>query len=167
MFVYFADQNKKFAYYGTQFNIFLALPPSVPPRNYDILTDGQTQIHSRTQSPSYARCDEGLWPNPYSELASDWLVLTPDIVFLPCFYGIRLWIWPEPLVAPRVRRALGTRMTQIEISTIHRSARKTGSSELWRNLHVKIRSAAFGSNYWQTVAGARWSECLTLSIQNS
>jgi hypothetical protein len=20
--------------------------------------------HSRTQSPSYARCDEGLWPNP-------------------------------------------------------------------------------------------------------
>jgi hypothetical protein len=22
--------------------------------------------HSRTQSPSYARCDEGLWPNPYS-----------------------------------------------------------------------------------------------------
>jgi hypothetical protein len=45
-----------------------------------------------------------------SELASDWLVLTPDIVFLPCFYGIRLWIWPEPLVAPRVRRALGTRM---------------------------------------------------------
>ena len=23
----------------TQFNIFLALPPSVPPRNYDILTD--------------------------------------------------------------------------------------------------------------------------------
>ena len=35
---------------------------------------------------------------------------------------------------------------KIEISTIHRSARKTGSSELWRNLHVKIRSAAFGSN---------------------
>ena len=66
--------------------------------------------HSRTQSPSYARCDEGLWTNPYSELASDWLVLTPDIVFLPCFCGIRLWIWPEPLVAPRVRRALGTRM---------------------------------------------------------
>jgi hypothetical protein len=23
---------------------------------------------------------------------------------------IRIWIWPEPLVAPRVRRALGTRM---------------------------------------------------------
>ena len=67
-------------------------------------------LHSRTQSPSYAWCDEWLWPNPYSELASDWLVLTPDILFLPCFYGIWLWIWPEPLVAPRVRRALGTRM---------------------------------------------------------
>ena len=33
-------------------------------------------------------------------------------ILLPCFYGIRLWIWPEPLVAPRVRRALGTRMEQ-------------------------------------------------------
>ena len=32
-------------------------------------------------------------------------------ILLPCFYGIRFWIWPEPLVAPRVRRALGTRMT--------------------------------------------------------
>ena len=31
-------------------------------------------------------------------------------ILLPCFYGIRLWIWPEPLVAPCVRRALGTRM---------------------------------------------------------
>ena len=48
-----------------------------------------------------------------SELASDWLVLTQDIVFLPCFHGIRLWIWPEPFVAPRVRRALGTRMEYI------------------------------------------------------
>jgi hypothetical protein len=46
-----------------------------------------------------------------SELASDWIVLAQDIVFLPCFHGIRLWIWPEPLVAPRVRRALGTRMS--------------------------------------------------------
>ena len=52
-----------------------------------------------------------------SKLASDWLVLTPDIVLLPCFYGIRLWIWPEPLVAPRVRRALGTRMVHISMRT--------------------------------------------------
>jgi hypothetical protein len=44
--------------------------------------------------------------------------LTPDIVFLPCFYGIRLWIWPEPLVAPRVRRALGTRMVQSELGDL-------------------------------------------------
>jgi hypothetical protein len=47
-----------------------------------------------------------------SELVSDWLVLKPDIVFLPCFYCIRLWIWSEPLFAPRVRRALGTRMVK-------------------------------------------------------
>jgi hypothetical protein len=31
-------------------------------------------------------------------------------ILLPCFHGIRLWIWPESLVAPRVRKALGTRM---------------------------------------------------------
>ena len=31
-------------------------------------------------------------------------------ILLPCFYGIRLWIWADPFVAPRVRRALGTRM---------------------------------------------------------
>jgi hypothetical protein len=31
-------------------------------------------------------------------------------ILLPCSYGIRVWIWPEPLVAPRVRRALGSRM---------------------------------------------------------
>ena len=36
-------------------------------------------------------------------------------ILLPCFYGIRFWIWPEPLVAPCVRRALGTRMIQHEI----------------------------------------------------
>ena len=34
-------------------------------------------------------------------------------ILLPCFHGIRLWIWPEPLVAPRVRRALGTRMPRV------------------------------------------------------
>ena len=27
---------------------------------------------------------------------------------------VRIWIWPEPLVAPRVRRALGTRMGRDE-----------------------------------------------------
>jgi hypothetical protein len=40
-------------------------------------------------------------------------------ILLPCFYGIRLWIWPEPLVAPRVRRALGTRMLQHVIYSKH------------------------------------------------
>ena len=30
---------------------------------------------------------------------------------------VRIWIWPEPLVAPRVRRALGTRMSRIAFTT--------------------------------------------------
>ena len=37
-------------------------------------------------------------------------------ILLPCFHGIRLWIWPEPLVAPRVRRALGTRMAVLRLN---------------------------------------------------
>jgi hypothetical protein len=73
---------------------------------------------SCTQSFSYPEpflraVRRGALAKSISEVASDWLVLTPDIVFLPCFYGIRLWIWPEPFVAlcrTRVRRALGTRM---------------------------------------------------------
>jgi hypothetical protein len=89
-----------------EINITGTLPP----------TGNSKPNHSRTQSPSYARSterDEGLWPNPYQ--TGIWLatVLIPDIVLLPCFYGIRLWIWPEPLVSlgrTRVRRALGTRM---------------------------------------------------------
>ena len=163
-------------------------------------------MHSRTQSPSYARStdgDEGLWPNPYQ--TGIWLATTKVIVLityisftmflwfpvldlaraprrtarkkgsgyeneldeslhnpfsypepflravngarqgalaksisnwhligynegycsnnvyilLPCFYGIRFWIWPEPLVAPRVRRALGTRMNLMNHFTTH------------------------------------------------
>ena len=31
---------------------------------------------------------------------------------------VRIWIWPEPLVAPRVKRALGTRMPS-PISTLY------------------------------------------------
>jgi hypothetical protein len=32
----------------------------------NVRTDNILMVHqhSRTQSPSYARCDEGLWPNP-------------------------------------------------------------------------------------------------------
>ena len=33
---------------------------------------GSTLIHSRTQSPSYARCDEGLWPNPKPDTIKTW-----------------------------------------------------------------------------------------------
>ena len=65
--------------------------------------------------PFFRAVRRGALAKSISELASDWLVLTPDIVFLPCFCGIRLWIWPEPLVAPRVRRALGTRMDSSRI----------------------------------------------------
>ena len=49
-------------------------------------------------------------------------------ILLPCFYGIRFWIWPEPLVAPRVRRALGTRMFPAEIILVPRASRPRASS---------------------------------------
>jgi hypothetical protein len=48
-------------------------------------------------------------------------------ILLPCFHGIRLWIWPEPLVAPRVRRALGTRMVLALNGLIQLSAHGSSS----------------------------------------
>ena len=95
-------------------------------------------MHSRIQSPSYARSterDEGLWPNPYQNGIWLAIVLIPDIVLLPCFYGIRLWIWPaEPLVAlgrTRVRRALGTRMDMMSLDEFwSKRQRQT-------NLHIR------------------------------
>jgi hypothetical protein len=32
---------------------------------------------------------------------------------------VRIWIWPEPLIAPRVRRALGTRMSYVAKKVCH------------------------------------------------
>ena len=60
-------------------------------------------------------------------------------------HAIKYFSRTPPVRSPPELRHLNGQ-TRIEISTIHRSARKTGSSELWRNIHVKIRSAAFGSN---------------------
>jgi hypothetical protein len=65
-----------------------------------------------------------------SELASDWLFLTPDIVFLPCFYGIQLWIWLEPILGPRASRLLKHERTmtvfmQIMLISAHFSAVRT------------------------------------------
>ena len=56
-------------------------------------------------------------------------------ILLPCFYGIRFWIWPEPLVAPRVRRALGTRMAMHHIGQSRSpSLRSLGRKRrLWDN----------------------------------
>ena len=78
-----------------------------------------------------------------SELACDWLVLTQDFVFLPCFLGIRLWIWPEPLVAPRVRRALGTRMTTLTAILVPRALLTRGQRSATRGsgqIHIKLAS---------------------------
>jgi hypothetical protein len=77
-----------------------------------------TLEHSRTQSPSYARSTERD-RGALAKSISNWHLIgynegycsNTRYILLPWFYGIRFWIWPEPLVAPRVRRALGTRMT--------------------------------------------------------
>jgi hypothetical protein len=37
------------------------------------------------------------------------------VLELPNQMPVRIWIWPEPLVAPRVWRALGTRMTLVSL----------------------------------------------------
>ena len=64
-------------------------------------------------------------------------------ILLPCFYGIRLWIWPEPLVAPRVRRALGTRMRSPGIILVPRALLTRGQRSATRGsgqIHIKLAS---------------------------
>ena len=39
---------------------------------FDRLTLISDDIHSRTQSPSYTRRDEGLWPNPKPDIIKTW-----------------------------------------------------------------------------------------------
>ena len=65
-------------------------------------------------------------------------------ILLPCFYGIRFWIWPEPLVAPRVRRALGTRMNIYTDDTPgfkHKMPQSRSPSMPVRRLRVGIEPA--------------------------
>jgi hypothetical protein len=64
---------------------------------YGILVPRALLTRSATRALAKSIFRTGIW------LAS----LTPDIVFLPCLYGIRLWIWPEPLVAPRRKKGSG------------------------------------------------------------
>jgi hypothetical protein len=66
-------------------------------------------IHSRTQSPSYARCDEGLWPNPYQ--TGIWLATTKVIVLIT-YISFTMFLWFPVLDLARAPR---------------RTARKKGS----------------------------------------
>ena len=69
--------------------------------------------HSRTQSPSYARSterDEGLLAKSITGYHKNMVRKQYPVLELANQMPVRIWIWPEPLVAPRVRRALGTRM---------------------------------------------------------
>jgi hypothetical protein len=67
---------------------------------------------------SFSRAVNGARRGALAKSISNWHLIgynegyssNTGYILLPCFYGIRFWIWPEPLVAPRVRRALGTRM---------------------------------------------------------
>ena len=83
-------------------------------------------------------------------------------ILLPCFHGIRLWIWPEPLVAPRVRRALGTRMVstqkmavfnsyssrsgEIFFNEIYKSSKQINSQKTSLNRYQFMCRAKFGTN---------------------
>ena len=77
-------------------------------RGQQSATRGSGQIHIKLASDGY---NEGYCSNT-------------RYILLPGFYGIRFWIWEEPLVAPRVRRALGMRMTH----TLHTHKKAVGSN---------------------------------------
>jgi hypothetical protein len=51
--------------------------------------------YPRTQSPSYARCDEGLWPNPYQTgIWSQLLLQSPSAIWCPCWKKTSLALAP-------------------------------------------------------------------------
>ena len=65
---------------GTRLAYLFRVPGHSHPRSQGLTADtalprealGPRMGHSRTQSPSYARCDEGLWPNPKPETIKTW-----------------------------------------------------------------------------------------------
>jgi hypothetical protein len=68
----------------------------------------QYPVHSRTQSPSYAR--RGAVAKSITGYHENMVSKQYPVLELANQMPVRIWIWPEPLVAPRVKRALGTRM---------------------------------------------------------
>ena len=79
------------------------------------------RIHTFSYPEPFLRAVNGARQGALAKSISNWHLIGYNegycsnnvYILLPCFYGIRFWIWPEPLVAPRVRRALGTRMASI------------------------------------------------------
>jgi hypothetical protein len=51
---------------------------------------------------------------------------------------VRIWIWPEPLVAPRVRRALGTRMHEALLAPRSNVKRMRKFTEMATKMSAKI-----------------------------
>ena len=90
-------------------------------KNYGIDENSLTWFHSYltfSYPEPFLRAVNGARQGALAKSISNWHLIGYNegycsnnvYILLPCFYGIRFWIWPEPLVAPRVRRALGTRM---------------------------------------------------------
>ena len=83
-----------------------------------IFESTQPEINSFSYPEPILRAVNGARQGALAKSISNWHLIGYNegycsnnvYILLPCFYGIRFWIWPEPLVAPRVRRALGTRM---------------------------------------------------------
>ena len=105
-------------------NCYCQLSSSVIFRQYGV---SQSECKIDRPRPGLSRLSPFSYPEPFlravergalAKSISNWHLIgynegycsNTGYILLPCFYGIRFWIWPEPLVAPRVRRALGTRM---------------------------------------------------------
>ena len=97
------------------------------PQNVGCKMSADATAFSSTKSFSYPepilRAVNGARQGALAKSISNWHLIgynegycsNTGYILLPCFHGIRLWIWPEPLVAPRVRRALGTRMARSQL----------------------------------------------------
>ena len=130
------------------------------------------RVHSRTHSPSYARSTER--DGGSGKSISNWHLIghnegycsNTGYILLPCFYGIRLWILPEPFVAlrwPRVRRALGTRMVRVTHVTVqsHRNLTthqvlKNSRKETQGRKEASIQRRYYRSGKWNIYATHIW-----------
>ena len=107
----------------------------------------QEVLHAFSYPEPFLRAVNGARRGALAKSISNWHLIgynegycsNTGYILLPCFHGIRLWIWPEPLVAPRVRRALGNDFHATRNDRGQRHAKRLGRGATWRQILIKVK----------------------------